>query len=467
MAARASLVLSTLLLLPASAGAAVLTVGSGGAYATVQAAIDDAMATPADDELRLRAGSFTENLTIGDVDLGGRLEISGGWDAAFATRDPDPLATVLDGGGTDRVFYAPFVDNGELVLRGLTLRNGLAAGHGGALYLFAADIAVAVEDCRFELNLATTTDGGVGAQGGGALIGAGGAAQVRLAGVVFEDNEVFIDDTVGAPLGGGARISATGTSSVLLRHASVLGNRLEGGSQRRGGGLSLDVAGSATIEAEDLFLFANSGDIADAGEVQSHALDVTADDSGVVTLRRVEIRDNTVGAGDESPQVGMNLFGGTVRFTDSLVAGGAFGIVVSTVSALVEMNHLTLTDHVEEGAYVFAGSPGSATVTNTIAWDNGNADLSLTGGASSGSHNLIGIDPLFVNAAAGDYRLGALSTAIDAGTAAPAGGLGPFDLAHAERVVGSLPDIGAYERQSLFGDDFERGDARAWSATAP
>jgi hypothetical protein len=37
----------------------------------------------------------------------------------------------------------------------------------------------------------------------------------------------------------------------------------------------------------------------------------------------------------------------------------------------------------------------------------------------------------------------------------------------AEQVVGALPDQGAFERQSLCADDFERGNARAWSATTP
>lgn len=49
----------------------------------------------------------------------------------------------------------------------------------------------------------------------------------------------------------------------------------------------------------------------------------------------------------------------------------------------------------------------------------------------------------------------------------PPRGLGPFDLDHGPRAVGSLPDQGAFERGALRADGFERGDLRPWSAPAP
>jgi hypothetical protein len=51
--------------------------------------------------------------------------------------------------------------------------------------------------------------------------------------------------------------------------------------------------------------------------------------------------------------------------------------------------------------------------------------------------------PLFLNAAAGDYREAAGSPTIDAGLNDSS--IGPADLAGAVRVFGSAPDIGAYE----------------------
>jgi hypothetical protein len=45
------------------------------------------------------------------------------------------------------------------------------------------------------------------------------------------------------------------------------------------------------------------------------------------------------------------------------------------------------------------------------------------------------------------------------------GSVGPYDLAHAPRVVGVDTDAGAYERGGLFSDGFESEDGGAWSAT--
>lgn len=451
--------------------AAVITVGPSGDYATVQAAIDAATATPADDELHLRATTFYEQINTNAVDdTNGRLEISGGWDATYTTRDPSPGATVIDGSSSGRVWISYFA-TGDLVLRGLTFQNGLAGtgeAFGAGLYLVVTGAATAtIEDCVFDSNVVTTTDSAGGAVGGGADIIAGGTAEVRLAGVTFTNNEVFIDDTVGAPIGAGLRVSANTSSTIVVRWGSATGNHLNGGSQRRGGGISVDCYDSGTVEVEDFAVVDNHGSTVDAGTVEAHGVDVSANGTGVVKLRRLTVTDNWNGTGDSSPQVWMNLSGGTVTMSDSLVARGGQGVSVGTASATVYLSNLTVTDHEAYGTYVNAAAPGAATVSNSILWDNTGADLLLLGGASSGVSNLVNSDPMFVNAAGGDYRLDALSDAVDGGTASPAGGLGTFDLAHAPRTVGALPDQGAYERDAIFADDFERQDSRAWSATAP
>ena len=62
----------------------------------------------------------------------------------------------------------------------------------------------------------------------------------------------------------------------------------------------------------------------------------------------------------------------------------------------------------------------------------------------SGSGNFTATDPLFLNAAGGDFRLAAGSPMIDMGNnTAP--GLGPLDLAAMPRIFGSSIDVGAYE----------------------
>ena len=65
--------------------------------------------------------------------------------------------------------------------------------------------------------------------------------------------------------------------------------------------------------------------------------------------------------------------------------------------------------------------------------------------AASGLDN-ISDDPMFVNAAAGDYRLSCGSPCINAGTNQP-WMVGAMDIAGERRVARIIVDIGAYEVQ--------------------
>lgn len=66
--------------------------------------------------------------------------------------------------------------------------------------------------------------------------------------------------------------------------------------------------------------------------------------------------------------------------------------------------------------------------------------------------NHLSVDPRFVDAASGDYRLQASSPLIDAGVVCRAGGLGVLDVAGKQRMAGPMVDIGAYERGAVVDD---------------
>ncbi|MEM1179773.1 MAG: hypothetical protein AAGM22_15610 [Acidobacteriota bacterium] len=111
-------------------------------------------------------------------------------------------------------------------------------------------------------------------------------------------------------------------------------------------------------------------------------------------------------------------------------------------------------------------------LANGIFFDNGVDAPALTGSNILSVGHLIGVDPLFVDAPARDYRIGAGSPAIDTGL----GGivpLGNLDVAGRDRFVsGTLPpgqvavDVGAHEFQpgDVFADGFETGDVSRWTA---
>ena len=118
--------------------------------------------------------------------------------------------------------------------------------------------------------------------------------------------------------------------------------------------------------------------------------------------------------------------------------------------------NLTVADHAGTGIQFRKNAVGGvADLSNSIAVDNGkNADLR---DGVSGSNNLLSGSASFVNAEGGNYALSPSSVAINAGTNAPPGGLGPCDITGNTRISESTVDIGAFEFQSdvTFTDGFE------------
>jgi len=106
---------------------------------------------------------------------------------------------------------------------------------------------------------------------------------------------------------------------------------------------------------------------------------------------------------------------------------------------------------------------GSRSIVFGNATASGTNVQVFSGTPEVSAESLVGVDPGFVDAVAGDFRLADGSSALEAGDP-QAGSLGPFDAAHGPRVLGVAPDLGALERQAIFADDFERGDLWSWSS---
>jgi hypothetical protein len=153
------------------------------------------------------------------------------------------------------------------------------------------------------------------------------------------------------------------------------------------------------------------------------------------------IEVGTEGPGNVS---GVNVFNNVVRGSRNALLLYAHPAGSGTVTNVTVVNNTAYLNNAYGIRIDYPAARASGLVArNNISHLNAYGNYSVNGGAAvSADHNLLGIDPLFVNAVAGDLRLRAGSPAVDAGspTGAPA-----VDFAGISRPQGAIFDIGAYE----------------------
>lgn len=246
----------------AGLGALFLLAGSGPASAAVfcvgttaelQGALTAAAASPDDDYIRIRQGTYAVTQTLWQTaSTHGSLIISGGWidhqQEPCAQMEPFADRTVLDGGGERqilRLFYMP-ADTGpgttRYTVENLSLRNGTAQGfeRGGGM-----DISSFGPDGHYVefwlQNLIVQNNSGYFA--GGLNV----AARFGQAHVV---NSVFVDNS--APESAFAHMAVTAIGSaqpvdVLIAHNTFAFGTCPG-SGWRGCGISVGLGGTAHAE---------------------------------------------------------------------------------------------------------------------------------------------------------------------------------------------------------------------------
>lgn len=159
-----------------------------------------------------------------------------------------------------------------------------------------------------------------------------------------------------------------------------------------------------------------------------------------------------------------NSYGGAAIRNCLVVGGKGYGIVTGT--GRTEIDNCTITGQRLAGIQV----KGECVVRNTIAWNNTKADLELGAGAvysevtsSTGwdgaAAGVNAVNPVFRNAAAGDYSLKRRTPHLDKGTVLDWMTTGTTDLAGRPRVAtngrplsvdaDAKPDLGCYENQEI------------------
>ncbi len=405
------------------------------AYVSLQAAL---LAATYGTELWVAAGTYKPNLTNRDVSfaLKSGVGVYGGFAGGETDRSERNAAlhvTTLSGdlgpgSGSDtfHVVTATSVD-ASAVLDGFTITSGNANGanpYGGGVLLDSS--SPRIESCTITGNNAGT--------GGGLAARNGGSPVIR---------NCAIHANTANHGGGVALIAVTGT----VADCGIFGN----GANTFGGGMYIENGAPHMTRCD---IRSNTTSAGSGGGVYST--------NGSTQIRDSTIRDNTVTAGNSG---GLYLSGGNPYVANTRVTGNSAASTGGVAAqGAVTLVHCTIANNLSPLGGGFFVYPGSPVFLNGIIWGNTPAQV-FNGGSPSitysdvqggfaGAGN-IDADPLFVNAAGGNYRLAGTSPANDAGSNAGAGSLladiegkpRRIDAPRADTGIGKAPivDMGAYE----------------------
>ncbi|MEO8609111.1 MAG: choice-of-anchor Q domain-containing protein [Chloroflexota bacterium] len=357
------------------------------------------------------AGQGENAALSGDLDILANMTIYG----------DDAATTIVNANGIDRVFDVPGIVNGDYLVRSITIRGltikGGNAETGGGLYNDSAQSTIIIRDSVITNNTAT------------------GNVQSY-----FRSS------------GGG--IANTGTMTIIN---SIIQNNSSVGSV--GGGIA-NQQGNLTIQNSTI---RNNS----AGGVSGDRSTITGG-YGTLIIRQSTINNNTNG--------GINIDKNQATITNTTVSNNdSYGIAVGNNAAgWLKLNNVTIVGNSGVGL-LKAASFADITMTNTLIYNNSSADCDANSSFSaltlveqdynlvgtigsrcelSGSHNLIGANPLIGplqnnGGLSQTHALLAGSPAEDAGNAATCEA---NDQRGNPRPEGNACDIGSYENRPDYVD---------------
>ncbi len=287
--------------------------------------------------------------------------------------------------------------DGIVILTGLDIRNGASTlGGAGVWAQLHNGSGLIISNCRIEDNRA---DGSGDVEGGGLSVWVTDSSALNLGDTVVLGNQVHSTDSGAA--GGGAELSFESTSTGLIHGCRFVGNHAAAeNNQETGGGVFLGNGGTSPTQRVQASVIAS-------GTSQN------------------TFSDSVVAASDSADTGGVESYG----------YGGTVKIINTTVA---------------ENAYFGPQSQGNRSavlLANCIVYGNAGGDSNGDAHVTQ-DHNLIGTDPLFVDAMHGDFRVRDGSPAIDAGSDAQRTDLDTIDLMGLPRSQAGSVDCGAHEHRT-------------------
>jgi serine protease len=390
-------------LVSTESASAQLVITVPGDQPSIQSAIDVATAG---DTVLVAPGTYVEN-----INFQGK--------AVTVESEQGPEATVIDGNLAGPVVTFTSGEGQSSILRGFTLQRGLAS-NGGGVRINAS--SPTVDGNIITNNMACGSGGGVEADNSSA----------RIEHNLITNNGQW-SDCSGGPGGGGIGLVGAGQTQILDN--TIMGNSWSSSS---GGGITLFAAGAPVIRGNVIkanSAFESGGGLwivnqSDASIVQNLIVDNHAGKGGGIYwgasagTRGMLLVNNTI-AGNQG--LGSAIFAGFIDAKAQLFNNVAVGTSGQPAVYCDAFDNLNPPVFVSNNVYSAGGS----------AYGGVCAD-------PTGVNGNLSVDPVFVDAAGGDYHLAAGSPSIDAGdNAAPE--LPATDIDGDRRVMNGRVDQGVDE----------------------
>ncbi len=455
------------------------------------------------ENILVAAGTYTETLNVGiSVTLKGGYAMSGtlwlphsgetivdadGADEPTISIGNDAAVTVENlivqganyvsdwGGGF-------FIIDATVVISDTVIRNNSTGGSGGGLFI----------EGNAQASLINSTVTANTAANGAAGLQSGPDPHITLENTLFTNNTGWTVLDLGGPsfkmvggqvnsntVTGHCAIGIGGSGSSVISGTEIMSNTSQA---------MIIWSPDNVVSAHNLIIRGNAGGVSNNGILTlTHSIveNNSSDDASVIfsenfsetnrlVLDNCTIRDNST-PGIVGITTGYAEIHNT-EIVDNEPTAGVIGIGEEGTTPTVELANVLLADNETQGQTILFQSTGSATLmnvtvagnntngnqvlfthdamtaTNIILWGNTTGGEDMLGGPGTlsvsysdieggwtGTGN-IDANPRFVDAANGDYHLGAGSPCIDAGTPA---GAPPTDIEGTPRDA--MPDMGAYE----------------------
>lgn len=337
-------------------------------------------------------------------------------------------ATAASGGAVNII-----ADKVPILLSGNNFTNNQSSFSGGALSAFSDSGNLSVQDNVFTLNTAQQNSGAAN------VIGTNGN-------ILFSGNQLINNTAMGAMAGGAFLNTVNGTIEVSSNTFS--GNQAPG---NQAGGLAIDGGTAGATITGNTFLRNEAG--ACGGFL------LLIDGNSVIANNVLAANTATPGGGGGfctswADAVQLDIVNNTLSGNAAGATGGGIFLSPGGNSSVANIfNNIVLNNTASpQGDDIDFNNPVAPNATSRLFNNDfgefcrlqnpGSCDPAALG--PDQGNNLLGIDPLFVDAGADNFRLGANSPVIDEGTAT-APGLPAIDFDGNPRVFGAEPDIGGFE----------------------